>query len=68
MESLIKLVKRVPILPLIYKEQKKFCKYSQSPLLTSLVIDKEKRRNFLPLDERPLSLKRDDRRNRRRLK
>ena len=58
MESLIKLVKRVPILPFNYtKNRRSFVNIASLLYLTSLVIDKEREGIFLPLDERPLSLK-----------
>ena len=58
MESLIKLVKRVPILPFSYtKNRRSFVNIDNLLFLTSLVIDKEKDGIFLPLDEKPLSLK-----------
>ena len=58
MESLIKLVKRVPILPFNYtKNRRSFVNIANLLYLTSLVIDKEREGIFLPLDERPLSLK-----------
>ncbi len=58
MESLIKLVKRVPILPFNYtKNRRSFVNIDNLLYLTSLVIDKEKDGIFLPLDEKPLSLK-----------
>lgn len=58
MESLIKLVKRVPILPFNYTNNRRsFGNIDNLLYLTSLVIAKEREGIFLPLDERPLSLK-----------
>lgn len=58
MESLIKLVKKFPILPFNYtKNRRSFVSIDNLLYLTSLVIDKEKEGIFLPLDEKPLSLK-----------
>lgn len=58
MESLIKLVKKLPILPFNYtKNRRSFVNIDNLLYLTSLVIDKEKEGIFLPLDEKPLSLK-----------
>ena len=58
MESLIKLVKKLPILPFNYtKNRRSFVNIDSLFHLTSLVIDKEKEGIFLPLDEKPLSLK-----------
>ena len=58
MESLIKLVKKLPILPFNYtKNRRSFVNIDSLLHLTSLVIDKEKEGIFLPLDEKPLSLK-----------
>lgn len=58
MESLIKLVKKFPILPFNYtKNRRSFVSIDNLLYLTSSVIDKEKEGIFLPLDEKPLSLK-----------
>ena len=58
MESLIKLVKKLPILPFNYtRNRRSFVNIDNLLYLTSLVIDKEKEGIFLPLDEKPLSLK-----------
>lgn len=58
MESLIKLVKKLPILPFNYtKNRRSFVNIDNLLHLTSLVIDKEKEGIFLPLDEKSLSLK-----------
>ena len=58
MENLIKLVKKLPILPFNYtKNRRSFVNIDSLLHLTSLVIDKEKEGIFLPLDEKPLSLK-----------
>ena len=58
MESLIKLVKKLPVLPFNYtKNRRSFINIDNLLYLTSLVIDKEKKGVFLPLDEKPLSLK-----------
>lgn len=58
MESLIKLVKKLPVLPFNYtKNRRSFVNIDNLLHLTSLVIDKEKEGIFLPLDEKSLSLK-----------
>lgn len=58
MESLIKLVKKLPMLPFNYtKNRRSFVNIDNLLYLTSLVIDKEKEGIFLPLDEKSLSLK-----------
>lgn len=58
MESLIKLVKKLPVLPFNYtKNRRSFVNIDNLLYLTSLVIDKEKEGIFLPLDEKSLSLK-----------
>ena len=58
MESLIKLVKKLPVLPFNYtKNRRSFVNIDNLFYLTSLVIDKEKEGIFLPLDEKSLSLK-----------
>lgn len=58
MESLIKVVRRIPILPFNYiKNRRSFINIENLLYLTSLVIDKEKKGVFLPLDEKALSLK-----------
>ena len=58
MESLIKLVKKLPVLPFNYtKNRRSFVNIDNLFYLTSLVIDKEKEGIFLPIDEKPLSLK-----------
>lgn len=58
MESLIKIVKKLPILPFNYmKNRRSFVNIDNLLYLTSLVIDKEREGIFLPLDEKSLSLK-----------
>lgn len=58
MESLIKLIKRVPILPFNYNKNKRSLVNIENLMyLTTLVIDKEGQGVFLPLDEKNLSLK-----------
>lgn len=58
METLIKLIKKLPILPFDYtKNRRSFVNIDNLLYLTSLVIDKEKEGIFLPLDEKSLSLK-----------
>ncbi|WP_349763460.1 NAD-dependent epimerase/dehydratase family protein [Fusobacterium sp. SYSU M8D902] len=58
MESLIKLIKRVPILPFNYSKNKRSLVNIENLMyLTTLVIDKEGQGVFLPLDEKNLSLK-----------
>lgn len=58
METLIKLIKKLPILPFDYtKNRRSFVNIDNLFYLTSLVIDKEKEGIFLPLDEKSLSLK-----------
>ena len=58
MESLIKLIKKLPILPFNYdKNRRSLVNIENLMYLTSLVIDKEAGGVFLPLDEKNLSLK-----------
>ena len=58
METLINLIRKLPILPFNYtKNRRSFVNIDNLLHLTSLVIDKEKEGIFLPLDEKPLSLK-----------
>ena len=58
MDTLIKLIKKLPILPFDYtKNRRSFVNIDNLFYLTSLVIDKEKEGIFLPLDEKSLSLK-----------
>lgn len=58
METLINLIKKLPILPFNYtKNRRSFINIDNLLYLTSLVIVKEKEGVFLPLDEKPLSLK-----------
>ena len=58
METLINLIRRLPILPFNYtKNRRSFVNIDNLLHLTSLVIDKEKEGIFLPLDEKSLSLK-----------
>ena len=58
MESLIKLIQRLPILPFNYvKNKRSLVNIENLMYLTSLVIDKEAQGVFLPLDEKNLSLK-----------
>ena len=58
MESLIKLIKKLPILPFNYdKNRRSLVNIENLMYLTSLVIDKEAQGVFLPLDEKNLSLK-----------
>lgn len=58
MESLIKLVKLLPILPFNYdKNRRSLVNIENLMYLTTLVIDKEARGVFLPLDEKNISLK-----------
>ena len=58
MESLIKLVKLLPILPFNYdKNRRSLVNIENLMYLTTLVIDKETQGVFLPLDEKNISLK-----------
>lgn len=58
MESLIKLVKLLPILPFNYnKNRRSLVNIENLMYLTALVIDKEVQGVFLPLDEKNISLK-----------
>ena len=58
MESLIKLVKMLPILPFNYdKNRRSLVNIENLMYLTALVIDKEDSGVFLPLDEKNISLK-----------
>lgn len=58
MESLIKLIQRLPILPFNYtKNKRSLVNIENLMYLTSLVIDKKAQGVFLPLDEKNLSLK-----------
>ena len=58
MESLIKLVKLLPILPFNYsKNRRSLVNIENLMYLTTLVIDKEAQGIFLPLDEKNISLK-----------
>lgn len=58
MESLIKFVKLFPILPFNYdKNRRSLVNIENLMYLTILVIDKEARGIFLPLDEKNISLK-----------
>ncbi|WP_294657751.1 NAD-dependent epimerase/dehydratase family protein [uncultured Fusobacterium sp.] len=58
MESLIKLVKMLPILPFNYdKNRRSLVNIENLMYLTVLVIDKEASGVFLPLDEKNISLK-----------
>ena len=58
MERLIKLIKKIPILPFNYtKNRRSLVNIENLMYLTSLVIDKEGQGVFLPLDEKNLSLK-----------
>lgn len=58
MESLIKLIKKLPVLPFNYdKNKRSLVNIENLMYLTSLVIDKEAQGVFLPLDEKNLSLK-----------
>lgn len=58
MESLIKLVKLLPILPFNYnKNRRSLVNIENLMYLTTLVIDKEVQGVFLPLDEKNISLK-----------
>lgn len=58
MESLIKLVKMLPILPFNYdKNRRSLVNIENLMYLTTLVIDKEASGVFLPLDEKNISLK-----------
>ena len=58
METLINLIRKLPILPFNYtKNRRSFVNIDNLLHLTSLVIDKEKEGIFLPLDEKSLSLK-----------
>lgn len=58
MESLIKLVKMLPILPFNYdKNRRSLVNIENLMYLTALVIDKEASGVFLPLDEKNISLK-----------
>ena len=58
MESLIKLVKLLPILPFNYsKNRRSLVNIENLMYLTTLVIDKEAQGVFLPLDEKNISLK-----------
>lgn len=58
MESLIKLIQRLPILPFNYtKNKRSLVNIENLMYLTSLVINKEAQGVFLPLDEKNLSLK-----------
>ncbi len=58
MESLIKLIKKLPVLPFNYDENKRSLVNIENLMyLTSLVIDKEAQGVFLPLDKKNLSLK-----------
>ena len=58
MESLIKLVKMLPILPFNYdKNRRSLVNIENLMYLTILVIDKEASGVFLPLDEKNISLK-----------
>ena len=58
MESLIKFVKLLPILPFNYdKNRRSLVNIENLMYLTTLVIDKEAQGIFLPLDEKNISLK-----------
>lgn len=58
MESLIKLIQKLPILPFNYtKNKRSLVNIENLMYLTSLVIDKKAQGVFLPLDEKNLSLK-----------
>lgn len=58
MENLIKLVRLSPVLPFNYdKNRRSLIGIENLMYMTSLVIDKEARGIFLPLDEKNLSLK-----------
>ena len=58
MESLIKLIEKLPILPFNYnKNRRSLVNIENLMYLTSLVIDKKAQGVFLPLDEKKLSLK-----------
>lgn len=58
MESLIKLIEKLPILPFNYnKNRRSLVNIENLMYLTSLVIDKKAQGVFLPLDEKNLSLK-----------
>lgn len=58
MESLIKLVKILPVLPFNYdKNRRSLVNIENLMYLTTLVIDKEASGVFLPLDEKNISLK-----------
>ena len=58
MESLIKLIKKLLVLPFNYNKNKRSLVNIENLMyLTSLVIDKEAQGIFLPLDEKNLSLK-----------
>lgn len=58
MESLIKLVKLLPILPFNYdKNRRSLVNIENLMYLTTLVIDKKAQGVFLPLDEKNISLK-----------
>ena len=58
MESLIKLVKLLPILPFNYdKNRRSLVNIENLMYLTTLVIDKETQGVFLPLDEKNIPLK-----------
>lgn len=58
MESLIKFVKLLPILPFNYdKNRRSLVNIENLMYLTTLVIDKEAQGVFLPLDEKNISLK-----------
>lgn len=58
MESLIKLVKLLPILPFNYeKNRRSLVNIENLMYLTTLVIDEEAQGVFLPLDEKNISLK-----------
>lgn len=58
MESLIKLIRKLPVLPFNYDENKRSLVNIENLMyLTSLVIDKEAQGVFLPLDKNNLSLK-----------
>lgn len=58
MESLIKLIQKLPILPFNYtKNKRSLVNIENLMYLTSLVINKKAQGVFLPLDEKNLSLK-----------
>lgn len=58
METLVKLIKKVPILPFNYTKNKRSMVNVENLLyMTSLIIEKKEKGVFLPLDEKNISIK-----------